>query len=165
MATYGGFVLTSAKPFASYHGYISTGKRGSSNTFALQGAITHNFFKLPFPCFDKTFVQDSIKDSTAEEISLYPPTYHFDISFWVDNCFADKGDELAKLQSVSSGVFGETVQSISFLQSYTNSENRLSHSFRFHVCSKFFALSPVQFKILEKKFRILLAKSTSVEVR
>ena len=81
------------------------------------------------------------------------------------NYSLDKGDELAKLQSVSSGVFGETVQSISFLQSYTNSENRLSHSFRFHVCSKFFALSPVQFKILEKKFRILLPKSTSVEVR
>lgn len=163
MATYGGFVLTSAQPFPvkKYAKYESSGRRGRGNCFVLEGAVTHQFMYKPFPI--DTWKNCKVKlnqpahfheKHITEDIqSLHSPFYTFTISFWA----GDEDDrETASLNFdiFVRNFFHDLLIENELTDVYCRPlTGRLSLCYTITLCSKNYALSSDDIKIIEKIFR------------
>lgn len=66
-----GLVLADCRPFVEPEGYVSSGRRNTSKGFWHGGALNH------------VFVRHDFRPEGVPRAGLYPPTFVFDISFWV----------------------------------------------------------------------------------
>ncbi len=72
-AAWGQLVLAAVPPFAPPEGYYCSGRRSTARGFFLGGALNHVFVPA----------DDARRPAGVPPAGLHPPTYTFDVSFWV----------------------------------------------------------------------------------